>query len=95
MPSDKLNMFTFCGLCVLDTGLWGVHFVSSEDKVNPMIEKIACEWARVANSASDEEVQRAKRSLKTNLMLQMDGGFSVRFTYCLGLMKSNMTSLSE
>ena len=59
--------------CYLDTGLWGVHFVSSEDKVNPMIEKIAQEWSRVANCASDEEVERAKRSLKTNLMLQMDG----------------------
>jgi len=59
--------------CYLDTGLWGVHFVSSGDKVNSMIEHICAEWARVAFASSDEEIARAKRSLKTNLMLQMDG----------------------
>ena len=38
-----------------------------------MIEAVCAEWARVAFQSSDEEIERAKRSLKTNLMLQMDG----------------------
>ncbi|XP_063718453.1 mitochondrial-processing peptidase subunit beta-like [Symsagittifera roscoffensis] len=59
--------------CYMDTGLWGVHFVSGEKSVNRMIEAVCAEWARVAFQSSDEEIERAKRSLKTNLMLQMDG----------------------
>merc|ERR550532_2197289 len=38
-----------------------------------MIEHIVAEWARVATVSTDEEIERAKRSLKTNLMLQLDG----------------------
>ena len=50
-----------------------MHFVSGEKSVNRMIEAVCAEWARVAFQSSDEEIERAKRSLKTNLMLQMDG----------------------
>merc|ERR1719450_302593 len=59
-----------------DTGLWGIYFVCERMGCNDMTWCIQDEWKRLATSATNFEVERAKNALKTKILLQLDGSDS-------------------
>merc|ERR1711972_565793 len=76
--SDSMvNSFQSFNTCYKDTGLWGVYFVCEKMGCNDMCYAIQNEWKRIATSATDFEVDRAKNMLKTNMLQQLDGSTPV------------------
>lgn len=63
--------------CYTDTGLWGAYMVCDRAKIGGMVEAVQREWLRFCNSVTDEEVERAKDILKTNILLQFDGSTQI------------------
>ena len=59
--------------CYTDTGLWGAYMVCDRTKVDDMIHVVQREWMRLCTLVTEEEVNRAKNILKTNILLQFDG----------------------
>lgn len=59
--------------CYTDTGLWGTYMVCERNTISDMIRTVQREWMRLCTSVSEEEVNRAKNILKTNILLQFDG----------------------
>nr|XP_033781879.1 cytochrome b-c1 complex subunit 1, mitochondrial [Geotrypetes seraphini] len=59
--------------CYSDTGLLGIHFVTDKHNIEDMLHVAQGEWMRLCTSVTDSEVNRAKNSLKTALVAQLDG----------------------
>lgn len=60
-----------------DTGLFGVHFVSSKaDHLDDVAYVVMRELSRLAVDVSDEEVLRGREQLKASLTLHLEGGTS-------------------
>jgi len=59
--------------CYKDTGLWGIYFVTDKTNQREVMSNILMEWMRMCNTLTDVEVERAKNTLKTNMLLQLDG----------------------
>lgn len=59
--------------CYTDTGLWGMYIVSEPETVGLIIRATQKEWRRLASSAGEDEVTRAKNLLRTNMLLMLDG----------------------
>jgi len=59
--------------CYTDTGLWGAYMVCERATIGDMINCVQQEWMRLCTSVTEEEVNRAKNILKTNILLQFDG----------------------
>ena len=56
------------------SGLFGVYFVSNgTTPIDTFIQHLQEKWMSMCNSLSDFEVERAKNSLRTNMLLQLDG----------------------
>lgn len=71
--SNLCHSYQAFNTCYTDTGLWGVYFVCERESVEGMVWNVQEEWMRLCTSITDFEVERAKRLLKTNLLLQLDG----------------------
>lgn len=56
-----------------DTGLWGVYFATDRMRIDDAMSALLDEWCRISTACTDLEVERAKRLLKTNLFLALDG----------------------
>nr|XP_018908312.1 PREDICTED: mitochondrial-processing peptidase subunit beta isoform X1 [Bemisia tabaci]XP_018908317.1 PREDICTED: mitochondrial-processing peptidase subunit beta isoform X2 [Bemisia tabaci] len=67
------HSFQSFNTCYKDTGLWGIYFVTDRLHVDDMALISVYEWIRLATSATEAEVARAKNLLKTNMLLQLDG----------------------
>ena len=64
------NIFMYIFL----SGLFGVYFVSNgTTPIDTFIQHLQEKWMSMCNSLSDFEVERAKNSLRTNMLLQLDG----------------------
>jgi processing peptidase subunit beta len=59
--------------CYKDTGLWGCYFVSDPLKIEQFLFNLQHEWMRLCTNVTDAEVERAKNTLRTNMLLQLDG----------------------
>lgn len=46
-------------------------------KIDNMVWVVTQEWMRLCQSITDDEVDRAKNALKTNMLLQLDGTTAV------------------
>ncbi|EGD77033.1 hypothetical protein PTSG_07375 [Salpingoeca rosetta] len=55
-----------------DTGLWGCYAVTDYDKIEDFAYALTQEWLRLANGATDAEVERVKRQLKSQLIFSVD-----------------------
>lgn len=60
-----------------DTGLFGVYAVSEPHNVWEAQTNVLYELVRLVHSASEEEVARAKKALKTSLLGSLDGSTAV------------------
>ena len=57
-----------------DTGLSGLYFVTQPQVAGKLAELACQEWQRMANIlVEEEELQRAKMSLYTSMLLMLDG----------------------
>ncbi|XP_072136298.1 cytochrome b-c1 complex subunit 1, mitochondrial-like [Mobula birostris] len=56
-----------------DTGLWGVYLVCDGLNIEDMLHFAQGEWMRLCTSVTESEVTRAKNTLKTHLVTQLDG----------------------
>ncbi|WAR25542.1 MPPB-like protein [Mya arenaria] len=63
--------------CYTDTGLWGMYFVTDKMHLRDMFWLVQNHFMRLCSDITDIEVERAKRFLKTNLLLQLDGTTAV------------------
>lgn len=59
--------------CYKDTGLFGVYFACSNDTAQDMVRLVQEEWRQFAEGLTDEELERGKRILKSNMFLVLDG----------------------
>ncbi|EFA82909.1 mitochondrial processing peptidase beta subunit [Heterostelium album PN500] len=59
--------------CYQDTGLFGNYGVAAPERVDDLICEMLKEWQRIANSASETEVERNKQKLLANTLMQYDG----------------------
>ncbi|KAI8851857.1 Metalloenzyme, LuxS/M16 peptidase-like protein [Chytridium lagenaria] len=68
------NSFMSFNTSYSDTGLFGIYAVTEADvNLGDTVKCIQEEWHRLATSATEQEVQRAKNQLKTSLLLSLDG----------------------
>lgn len=65
------SMMTF-NTCYNDAGLFGVYFVAPDDKLEVSMFHVTEQIVRLAHEVTDEEVERAKNQLKTQLLLSLD-----------------------
>jgi processing peptidase subunit beta len=55
-----------------DTGLWGAYFVADRMTIDDFIFNLQGQWMRLCSSATEFEVERAKKQLKVDLLNQLD-----------------------
>ncbi|XP_003703722.1 ubiquinol-cytochrome c reductase core protein 1 [Megachile rotundata] len=67
------HSFQSFNTCYKDTGLWGIYFVCDPLTIDDFVYNIQCEWMKLCVSVTEKEVERAKNTLKTNMLLQLDG----------------------
>lgn len=63
--------------CYKDTGLFGVYMVCPDRKVNDLVWTVMNYLVRLVHCPSEEEVERAKRSLKAIMLMGLDGHANV------------------
>jgi len=69
----ETQSFQSFNTCYKDTGLWGIYFVCKTDAVPELTWNIQSEWKHLCTSVTNEEVERGKNLLKTNMLLMLDG----------------------
>ncbi|XP_067833509.1 mitochondrial-processing peptidase subunit beta-like [Heptranchias perlo] len=67
------HSFQSFNTCYSDTGLWGIHLVCDALNVEDMLHFAQGEWMRLCTSVTESEVNRAKNTLRTHLVAQLDG----------------------
>ena len=60
-----------------DTGLSGIYFCCEEADIERWTEKICESWHDLHENIDEEMLQRAKRTLFTNMLLLLDGSTPV------------------
>ena len=63
--------------CYKDTGLFGVYGVGPDNKLDDMMYSIMNNLVRLVHTPSDEEVERAKVSLKATMLMGLDGNSNI------------------
>ncbi|XP_049547852.1 mitochondrial-processing peptidase subunit beta-like isoform X1 [Anopheles darlingi] len=63
--------------CYKDTGLWGIYFVCDPLQCEDMLFNVQNEWMRLCTMITESEVERAKKQLKTQTLLLLDGTTSI------------------
>lgn len=71
--TELCHSFQSFNTCYKDTGLWGIYFICDPLKCQDMVANIQQEWRRLCTEVTEDEVERAKDLLKTNMLLQLDG----------------------
>jgi len=63
--------------CYSNTGLFGSYIVGEKEKTEDALFEVISEWARIANKATEFEVENAKARLRATFLMQLDGTLSV------------------
>lgn len=70
---EGCHSYSSFNTCYADTGLWGCYFIADRFAINDLTFFVQQTWMKLCNSVTKPEVERAKRELKTNMFLQLDG----------------------
>jgi len=71
---EGCQSFQAFNTCYKDTGLWGVYFVADPGTYSDdIMHQIQSEWKYLCTSVTDEDVERGKNLLRTNMLLMLDG----------------------
>lgn len=78
VTEDKLchNYHNF-NMSYTDVSLWGSYALCDKDTVEDWIFALQQEWMRVCTSLTENEVNRARNLLKTNLLRELDGSAAI------------------
>ncbi|GAB5590367.1 Mitochondrial-processing peptidase subunit beta [Umbelopsis nana] len=72
------NSFMSFNTAYKDTGLWGIYFATSnKTQIDDFVHFTQKEWARLSETVTEGEVERAKQMLKGSLLLGLDGNNAV------------------
>lgn len=71
--SDGVHSFMSFTTSYKDTGLSGIYFTAEEQGLRTISEAVCTEWKRLAEEVDENELERAKKSLYTNMLLMLDG----------------------
>ncbi|KFD72731.1 hypothetical protein M514_01857 [Trichuris suis] len=74
---DGCQSFQAFNTCYKDTGLWGVYIVADDVAISEVISHVQSEWKYICREITDEEVERGKNLLRTNMLLLLDGSTPV------------------
>lgn len=74
---EGIQSFQSFNTCYKETGLVGTYFVAAPGSINNLIDNVLQQWVWLASSVDEAIVDRAKRSLLTNLLLMLDGSTPV------------------
>lgn len=77
VEQNLCNSFQSFNTCYKDTGLWGIYFIGEKTKINDFIHHLIKQWQILCSNITEEELERAKNLLKTNMMLQLDGSTQI------------------
>ncbi|KAL3982919.1 Peptidase M16 inactive domain family protein [Acanthocheilonema viteae] len=69
----RVQSFQAFNTCYKDTGLVGVYFVCEQSGARAVVDSITQQWIDLCDNITEEEVERGKRSLLTNMSLMLDG----------------------
>ncbi|VDN90185.1 unnamed protein product [Brugia pahangi] len=69
----RVQSFQAFNTCYKDTGLVGVYFVCEQNGARAVVDNITQQWIDLCDNITEEEVERGKRSLLTNMSLMLDG----------------------
>ncbi|XP_078399166.1 cytochrome b-c1 complex subunit 1, mitochondrial-like [Cetorhinus maximus] len=67
------HSFQSFNTCYSDTGLWGIYLVCDGQNIEDTVHFAQGEWMHLCTSVTESEVTRAKNTLKTHLVAQLDG----------------------
>lgn len=68
------NSFMSFNTAYKDTGLWGIYFATSNrTQIDDFVHFTQKEWARLSQTVTEGEVERAKQMLKGSILLGLDG----------------------
>ncbi|KAK0423663.1 hypothetical protein QR680_008262 [Steinernema hermaphroditum] len=73
LPTEGINKFLAYNTCYKDTGLAGVYFICHPEACRTMAKAVCDEWQSLCEDVSEEDVERGKRLLLTNMLLMLDG----------------------
>ncbi|KAG2174211.1 hypothetical protein INT43_004232 [Umbelopsis isabellina] len=72
------NSFMSFNTSYKDTGLWGIYLISENKmQLDDLIHYTQKEWARLATTVTEGEVERSKMQLKASLLLGLDGSTAI------------------
>ncbi|VDK51603.1 unnamed protein product [Anisakis simplex] len=71
--NTHVQSFQAFNTCYKDTGLVGIYFVCEQSGAKHVVDAITQQWMDLCESITEEEVERGKRSLLTNMLLMLDG----------------------
>ncbi|CAM9266495.1 unnamed protein product [Discosporangium mesarthrocarpum] len=66
------HSYTTFNTCYKDTGLFGIYAIAPSEHLEELSDLILHHTVRMCQHVGDEEVQRAKTQLKTNMLMQLD-----------------------
>lgn len=70
---DGIESFLSFNTCYKETGLTGTYFVVDPKSIDNLIYSVLNQWVWLATEIDEATMNRAKRSLLTNLLLMLDG----------------------
>ena len=75
--NELANSISTFNTCYNDTGLFGLYMVAESDKVHDLVTCVVNNLAEVAHHITEEDVERAKITLKATLLMGLDGNTNV------------------
>lgn len=72
--AHSINTFN---TCYKDTGLFGIYAVAPDNMLDDLMWYVTGNLVRLAHNVSDEEMERAKTTLKASMLMGLDGSSNV------------------
>jgi processing peptidase subunit beta len=69
---EMCHSFQSFNISYHDTGLWGAYFVADRLTIDDFVFNLQGQWMRLCSSATEFEVERAKKQLKVDLFSRLD-----------------------
>lgn len=71
-PREICHSYTTLNTCYKDTGLFGIYAIAPPEHLQELSDVMLEHSVRMCQHVGDEEVERAKMQLKTNMLMQLD-----------------------
>eukprot|EP00579_Thalassiosira_antarctica_P000018 CAMPEP_0201866206 /NCGR_PEP_ID=MMETSP0902-20130614/864_1 /ASSEMBLY_ACC=CAM_ASM_000551 /TAXON_ID=420261 /ORGANISM="Thalassiosira antarctica, Strain CCMP982" /LENGTH=481 /DNA_ID=CAMNT_0048391127 /DNA_START=71 /DNA_END=1513 /DNA_ORIENTATION=+ len=75
--NELANSISTFNTCYKDTGLFGLYAIAEREKVGDLMTCVTNNLAQLANTVTEEDVERAKIALKATMLMGLDGNTNV------------------